>query len=235
MEHPGSTVVAPGVYLLDLPPGGGNVYLWQASHGLTLIDTGVPGSGPAVLAAIQALGHRPNDVAEIVLTHFHRDHTGSAAELAQQTGARVLAHRADAGVIAGREPPVPPDLTELERPLAQMIFGDLSRLPGPQPPPVEVEPVDDGDVTAGGGTIFAVPGHTPGSIALLVPGVLFTGDSVASSAGVPILGPFNIDRPAAIAAVRKQALLDYDTACVGHGQPVAGSANRKVLAMIRSF
>ncbi|MBV9357973.1 MAG: MBL fold metallo-hydrolase [Chloroflexi bacterium] len=235
MDQPRSTLVTPGVYLLDLPPGGGNVYVWQARHGVTLIDTGLPGSARAVLAGLQALGHRPSDVVEIVLTHFHRDHTGSAAELARHTGARVLAHPADAAVIAGRQPPVPPSLTELELSLAEMIFGDVSRLPGPAAPPLEVDPVDDGYVTAGGGTIVATPGHTPGSIALLVADVLFTGDTIASFEGAPILGPFNIDRPGAIASVRKQALLDYDTACVGHGQPLVGGANRKVLAMIRSF
>jgi glyoxylase-like metal-dependent hydrolase (beta-lactamase superfamily II) len=235
MDHPGSTLVAPGVYLVDLPPGGGNVYVWEASHGLTLIDTGVPGSAPAVLAAIEAFGHRPTDVVEILLTHFHTDHTGSAAELASHTGARVLAHRADAAVIAGREPPVPPSLTELERPLARMLFGDVSRLPGPPPPKVEVEPVDDGDMTAGGGTIVATPGHTPGSIALLVRDVLFTGDSIASFEGGPDPGA-----------------VQYRPACCRRGRPQAGAARLRYslcrsrsaadrrrrsegLAMIRSF
>jgi glyoxylase-like metal-dependent hydrolase (beta-lactamase superfamily II) len=83
----------------------------------------------------------------------------------------------------------------------------------------------------------SVPGHTPGSMALLVPqlGVLFTGDSMASYEGAPVLGPSNIDRVAAIEAVRKQARLDYDIACVSHGEPIVGGAGRKVLALIRSF
>jgi glyoxylase-like metal-dependent hydrolase (beta-lactamase superfamily II) len=228
--------LAPGVY--RLAGAVSNAYLWQWSEGLTLIDTGVPGSAHAILGAIAAIGAHPEDVTEIVLTHFHADHTGSVAELARRTGASVLAHRADAVIIRGHQPPVPPDLTELERPLAEALFGDLSTLPGPQPPPVDVtREVDDGDATAGGGTIVGVPGHTPGSVALLVPqlGVLFTGDTIASYEGAPILGPFNINRPGAIEAVRKQAGLEFDIACGGHGEPIVGGANRKVLAMIRSF
>ena len=63
-------------------------------------------------------------------------------------------------------PPPPPTLTELDRPLAEQHFGDVSTLPGPQPAAVVVDrEVDDGAVTLGGGTIIGVPGHTPGSLA----------------------------------------------------------------------
>ena len=236
MDAPTPRPVAPGVSWLEFPVG--NVYLWDHGDGLTLVDTGVPGSAEAILGALASLGRRPDAVTEIILSHFHRDHSGSAAELARRTGARVLAHPADAPVIRGQQPGAPPQLTELERPLAAMLFGDLASLPGAPPPPVEVDQeVSDGDRTAGGGLVVGVPGHTPGSIALLVPhlGVLFCGDTIAASDGAPILGPFNIDRLGAIESVRKQARLDFEVACFGHGAPLVGSASRKILALIRSF
>jgi glyoxylase-like metal-dependent hydrolase (beta-lactamase superfamily II) len=68
--------LAPGVYLLEL--GVGQAYLWEWTDGLTLVDTGTPGSAAAILQAIESIGHRPEEVKEIVLTHFHADHTGSA-------------------------------------------------------------------------------------------------------------------------------------------------------------
>ena len=188
------------------------------------------------MAAIEAIGRRPADVREIVLTHFHGDHVGSAAELAQRTGAAVLAHRADAAVIRGEQPGAPPDLTELERPLAAAIFP---RVPPAPPQPVRVDrEVDAGDVTAGGGTILSVPGHTPGSIALLVPhggGLLFTGDTIASYEGAPILGPFNIDRLQAIESLRQQARLEFEVACFGHGAPIIAGASARILALARSL
>src|SRR6266567_2459075 len=49
----------------------------------------------------------------------------------------------------------------------------------------------------------------------------------------PILGPFNVDRLAAIEAVRTQARLDFEVACVAHGEPIVGNARNKLLAMIR--
>jgi len=101
----------------------------------------------------------------------------------------------------------------------------------PPAPPLDADQeLDDGDATAGGGTIISVPGHTPGSIALLVPqlGVLLTGDTIAFYNGDPILRVFNIDRAEAIESVRKQARLEFDIACFGHGSPIVSGARRRV-------
>jgi hypothetical protein len=51
----------------------------------------------------------------------------------------------------------------------------------------------------------------------------------------PILGPFNVDRLEVIEALRKLARLEFDVACVGHGQPIVANAGRKLLAMARSL
>lgn len=223
----GPQLVVPGVYLLVFEIG--QVYLWGWGESLTVIDTGIAGSATAILQAIDAVGRRPEHVQEIVLTHFHDDHRGGAAELAERTGATVIAHSADAPQIRGQQPQTPPELTEFERPLAEAI---IPKVPGAQPVDVDQE-VEDGDATAGGGVIVGVPGHTPGSIALLVPqlGVLFTGDSIASHNGDPILGVFNIDRVEAMESVRKQARLEFDVACFGHGAPIVGGAGRRIRAL----
>jgi len=228
--------LAEGLYLISL--GASNVYVWESDGFVSVVDTGVPGSEHAILGALSAIGHTAENVAEIVLTHFHRDHTGSAAELACRTGARIVAHHADAAIIERREAPPPPRLTDLERPLAEMLLGDVANLPGPQPEAVRVDRlVEDGELTMGGGQIVTIPGHTYGSIGVLLPqrAALFTGDSIASVDSAPVLGPFNLNTADAIAAVRKQAQLNFDIACVGHGRPIVGNASRKVLAMIRSF
>jgi glyoxylase-like metal-dependent hydrolase (beta-lactamase superfamily II) len=104
--------VADGIYWIDLPVG--HVYIWDWTEGLTPVDTGLPGSADTILTAIESLGRRPEDVKEVLLTHFHRDHSGSAASLVQRTGASVFAHPADAAIIAHRTRPTPPSLTELE-------------------------------------------------------------------------------------------------------------------------
>jgi glyoxylase-like metal-dependent hydrolase (beta-lactamase superfamily II) len=224
-------LIVPGVHLVGFEIG--QVYLWEWGEGLTLIDTGTAGSATAILQAIETIGHRPDQVREIVLTHYHDDHRGGAAELVERTPARVMAHREDAPVIRGQQPQTPPNLTDFERPLAETL---IPRVPRAEPVDVADE-LDDGDVTAGGGVIVGVPGHTPGSIALLVPrlGVLFTGDTIASVDGEPILGVFNIDRVEAMESVRKQARLEFEVACFGHGSPIVGGAGRRIRALAESL
>jgi glyoxylase-like metal-dependent hydrolase (beta-lactamase superfamily II) len=193
-----------------LPPG--QVWIWRGPEGTTLVDTGPPGSAAAVLAAV---GDAP--VVRIVLTHFHGDHTGSAAELRARTGAEVVAHAADAPVVRGDAPGPLPDLLPVER----ALFGEVGAMVTGPPCPVDRE-VDEGDVLPGGLHVLHGPGHTAGSIALHLPGprVLFTGDTVAEHGGAGLLGPFNLDRDRALASFRRLTALDVDLACVGHGDPL---------------
>lgn len=76
--------VVPGLHRLRLEGTNThllNAYLWLDEDGVTLIDTGATGSGPALHAALERLGRRRQDVRRVVLTHFQEDHTGSAAEV----------------------------------------------------------------------------------------------------------------------------------------------------------
>src|SRR3954451_6244595 len=117
-------LVVPGVWMLPFEIG--QAYIWDWDAGLTVIDTGVPGSASAILQAIEALGRRPSDVKEIVLTHYHYDHRGSAAELAARTGATVIAHVAEAPFISGTRPQIPPKLTDFERPIAEGVLARMA-------------------------------------------------------------------------------------------------------------
>src|SRR5690349_8998227 len=75
--------LAPNLYGLALGPI--NTFLVVDADGLTLIDTGAPGSEGAILGAIAELGKQPSDLRRIVLTHCHPDHAGSAAALQKAT------------------------------------------------------------------------------------------------------------------------------------------------------
>ncbi len=80
----------------------GHAYLWHDPDGLTLIDAGLPGSAPLIADAIRQSGYQTADLRRLVLTHFHADHIGAAAEIASWGEVEVLAHRDDAPFIRAR-------------------------------------------------------------------------------------------------------------------------------------
>ena len=146
-----------------------NVYVVVTEDGLVLVDTGAGfvGSIRHILRAIEATGHRPSDVRDIVLTHYDADHVGGLAAIKQRTGARVAIHELDAPVVMKKEPPgarVPL--------LVRLIYRWFLRAVTPD------RLLKDGDVV-GGLRVVHVPGHTAGSIALVRDdGAVFSGDAL---------------------------------------------------------
>ncbi len=112
-------------------------YAVRHSDGFDLIDASVAGQDDSILAALAGIaGSRPEDVtiADVLLTHAHDDHTGSASALADRTGARVLAPAADAPVIEGVAPAPPPELRDWEIPIYEQTLPQV-----PPAPPVSVD------------------------------------------------------------------------------------------------
>jgi glyoxylase-like metal-dependent hydrolase (beta-lactamase superfamily II) len=207
---------------------GWQVYVWHDRDSVTLIDTGAPGSGAEILSAVPG-------VDRIVLTHGHVDHSGSAAELHQATGAPVLAGAGDAAAIrmGGRLPP--PVFEDWEVPIYQRVSAGL---PDTAEPVTVDRELHDGDLLdfGGGAEVLAIPGHTEGSVAIYLPEhrVLFTGDTIANVGSV-MLGTFNQDRAQTVASFQRLAGLDVETACFGHGEPItsaAGTQLREVAATL---
>ncbi|GAA4529809.1 MBL fold metallo-hydrolase [Amycolatopsis samaneae] len=219
------TSLTPRLHLLEFEIG--QAYLWADDDGLTLVDTGIVGSGDAIRDAITELGS--GALTRVVITHFHGDHAGSAAEIASWSDAPVIAHRLDAPVIRGEAAPPLPNLLDWERPLFEQAKQHLTG------PPARVDQeAEDGDVLdfGGGARILWIPGHTEGSIAVHLPEhrVLFTGDTVATWPD-PVLGPFNVDRERAIASVGTLADVDAEIACFGHGAPLLSGAQSRLRAL----
>jgi glyoxylase-like metal-dependent hydrolase (beta-lactamase superfamily II) len=214
-----SLKVTPNLTMLRV--NGWQLYAWQDGDSVTLIDTGSPGPGAEILSALPSLER-------IVLTHGHVDHCGSAAELHGATGAPVLAGAGDAAVIRGEAAMPPPAFEDWEKPIYERVSAGL---PDVAPPVPVVHELHDGDVLefGGGAEILSIPGHTEGSIAIHLPqhGVLFTGDTIAN-VGTVMLGTFNQDRAHTVASFRRLSALDVETACFGHGEPIASGAGARI-------
>lgn len=222
-----TVTVTPNLTMLVV--NGWQVYVWRDGDSATLIDTGAPGSGADIAAAVPGINR-------IVLTHGHVDHTGSAAELCESTGARVFAGAGDAAAIRAGTPLPPPVFEDWEVPIHERVAANL-------PDSAPAVPVDrelrDGDVLdfGGGAEILSIPGHTEGSIAIHLPrhGVLLTGDTIAN-VGTVMLGTFNQNRARTVESFHRLAALDVETACFGHGEPISSGAGvrlREAAATLR--
>ena len=192
----------------------GNAYLVRGAEGLLLVDSGTPGSAKRILASIEQIGVKRSDLRYIVLTHWHPDHMGSAAELRRLTGARVAIHELDAPVLAGRVRPAK----------GRRMMGLLLRIFRVAPLVADVT-LRSGDVI-GGLEVIHVPGHTAGSIAMRrADGVLLTGDALLGDRHGRLRQPdpgLSLDPDQASASAAALRSLEPRLLLPGHGAPVRG-------------
>jgi glyoxylase-like metal-dependent hydrolase (beta-lactamase superfamily II) len=72
-----------------------NWYLVEEGGKVTVVDAGLPRYRPQLAEGLALLERRPEDVAAVLLTHGHGDHTGVAEILRTELGVPVLIHSAD--------------------------------------------------------------------------------------------------------------------------------------------
>ena len=212
--------IAENIY--KLPGVTANSYLLVDPDGLTLIDTGVPGSAHIILNNIRRAGYARTDLNRILLTHADYDHAGSLAALKRATGARVYASRYEARAVAKGEFP---RSLKTDHILLKPIFALAERLGRISPAHVD-EHLLDGQVLPVLDGLFVVDtkGHTPGHLSFFVPsaGILFSGDSILfrNDRLVGSHGSVTWDQEQADAAVLKQLSLRARIVCAGHGAVV---------------
>ncbi len=189
-----------------------------------LVDTGMPGEERAILRAAARAGIDPSSITLIVHTHAHVDHAGSSAALAGMHGIPTAVHRADESMLrAGRMNPLVPLRLE-----ARLIKPLVAK---PFPPVTPDLFLDEAfDLTAFGveGAILHTPGHTAGSISVLLPGgAAIVGDVMMGgyiggnlSGSRPNYHYFADDLPAVERSIRTLLDTGVQTFYVGHGGPL---------------
>lgn len=195
-----------------------NSYLLVGER-VVVIDTFGSRGAKRILGTLEKLGKSPDDVALIVLTHGHADHIGGAEELRSRTRAPIALHWADLEMVQ-----------EGYAPKRLPIGGAarlLSRFRRPQSTALVTDIMLEGSVNLDGygvdAQVIETPGHTPGSVSVLVDGGqaviadLLRGDFFRE--GHPNY-PFHADNLSRLhASLRSMLRLPLNALKVSHGKP----------------
>jgi len=147
------------LFVLRVSPIATNCYILvdEETKKAAVIDPGA--SADKIMAQVEAAGA---EVACIINTHGHWDHTGANRDMQERTGAPLLVHTLDAPMLQDR------NLCSAPR-----WLGDITSTPNWL--------LEEGDVVEVGSLqlkVLHTPGHSPGSICLQTEDLLFTGDTL---------------------------------------------------------
>jgi glyoxylase-like metal-dependent hydrolase (beta-lactamase superfamily II) len=220
-----------------IPMGPVNGYVVQGER-VIMVDGGNPGQADDFLAGLERASIQPEEIQLIVVTHGHYDHIGSVKEIKAVTGAKVAMHQREKDCLEKSvDPPPPPPVTPWGRILGKLISMAASASS------IEV-PATDVNIVLGDedlslaeygipGRVIYTPGHTSGSVSVLLEtGDAFVGDLAMSgfplrlSPGLPI---FAEDLGQVKASWKTLLDAGAETVYPGHGKPFSADAMRRAL------
>lgn len=142
--------------------GWGAVYLVRSGNDITLVDTGGPGVAPYFKAELEKHGVSFSDITRVFITHIHWDHAYNVEFFPE---AEFIFSQVDYDFTAtrGSDAVFAPALEILDRCKAHVVKAENEA------------------VLPGGRAVF-LPGHTPGSLGLVLDNdgqtIILTGDAV---------------------------------------------------------
>lgn len=221
-----------------------NWLIVRDDSGFILIDGGYPADRGLVLESIRGLGLEPADAKAMLITHGHVDHTGSAAYFSRTFGTPILCSPEELAHVQGKEKHQVTIGQVLARAWRPRVFRWMVHVIKAKA--LQAEPATRAEAWTperlrnlpGSPVAVLVPGHTPGNVALLLPGAhaIAVGDSFVSGHPIsPKSGPqmlhkmYHWDPVAALASARLLESVQAKVILPGHGpalhMPLAEAIN----------
>ena len=214
-----------------------NCYLIRGGQDFVMVDAGPPNAIEKFRQKMDQMGINPSTIKQIFVTHMHFDHMGSLAEISQLTSAKSAMHHLDKELVERGTILMPKGIGPWGKFLTAFLWA-FKPLVNKAIDPVPVDhslgdehfQLNDYQIN---GKIIHTPGHTAGSISLVLEsGEAFVGDLAMS--GFPRLsgpGPFVLGENLETMKQSWQVLLDEGARRIypSHGNPFDAGVFEKYL------
>jgi hydroxyacylglutathione hydrolase len=156
--------------ILSLKLGITSSYLIRGSNGIILVDAGTPNKIRSFKRKLARLYIHPEDIKLIVLTHSHFDHAGSAKDIQDLTGARIVMHEIEKAYFDEDRFAMPKGVNHMGKISLPVLFPLFKKIRFKKPVVDVIIKNSEFSLKEFGfeGKIYHTPGHTPGSISLLL-------------------------------------------------------------------
>lgn len=194
----------------------------EKNNEILLVDACGPGSGRYIKHAVESMGRSMSDVTGIALTHWHKDHTGSLAEVVSMAGGqgrpvKVFIHKYDAPFLLSQKIRIlnihPQLKLKVPHGPGKLPEMDLYRL-------IQLDHQGGANPLRGYGVEFIhTPGHTPGHTSYIHRGsmTLFSGCGL-SLFGKNTVGIVSVyhDRNKQLESAKMLAGMEFSYLCAAH-------------------
>jgi hydroxyacylglutathione hydrolase len=137
---------------------------------IVMIDGGMPNKLKTFQRKLSRLGIQPSDIKLIVLTHSHFDHSGSALEIREFTGAEIAVHESERTYLEEGGMIIPKGVNTYGKLTKPLLFSIFKKISFPKFKPDILIADEPYSLLKYGidGNIIHTPGHTMGSLSVIL-------------------------------------------------------------------
>lgn len=220
--------------IIPIKMGNSNAYIVIGNNLKLLVDAGSQGHIQNLETVLSQNGLNVSDLDLVIVTHSHYDHVGNLAEIKKRSNAKVFVHVDEFKFLNDGYTPVPKGTTAFSETISWVANRfSSSRI---RYDPVNPDFLIDGDcelLKAPGINILTTPGHTLGSICVIINDEhAIVGDTLFNVFTNCLYPPFADYKCSLIGSWEKLLATRCKNFYPGHGKPIPFAKLRQCLSKI---